>query len=205
MDTVTAISAENLACVRGGRRLFRGLSLNASAGALFVIEGPNGSGKTSLLRILAGFMAPAEGEVSILAGGEPVIDAEERGKLIGWLGHLDAARPQLTPKEVLLFFARLYGFAAAGLDEALEEAGLYSARDLPCLYLSAGQKRRLALARLKLLLRPVWLLDEPLAFLDASGKALLSRLVGEHCQKGGIAIVASHEAMAGVAGTLRLA
>jgi heme exporter protein A len=180
------LSAESLACIRGGRLVFRDLSFRADAGSLLSVEGANGAGKTSLLRMLAGFLAPAAGTIRF---GE-VSDGEERGKCVGWLGHQDGAKPQLTPREALSFTAALYG---TKVTNELDAVGLTRTRDLPCQYLSAGQKKRLALARLKLSARPLWLLDEPLAALDAAGKTLLQSMIAEHCAGGGLVIAATHE------------
>ena len=180
------LSAESLACIRGGRLVFRDLSFRADAGQLLSVEGANGAGKTSLLRMLAGFLAPASGTIRF---GD-VSDGEERGKHVGWLGHQDGAKPQLTPRETLAFTAALYG---TKVSTALDAVGLSRTSDLPCQYLSAGQKKRLALARLKLSARPLWLLDEPLAALDAAGKALLQAMIAEHCAGGGLVIAATHE------------
>jgi heme exporter protein A len=174
--------------------VFRDLSFAVGAGRLLVVEGPNGAGKTSLLRLIAGFLEPEAGRIAL--GG--VTDAEERGKRIGWLGHHDAAKPQFTPAETLSFFQNLYG-VAADIGAALAEVGLSRVADLSCQYLSAGQKKRLALARLKICGRPLWLMDEPLAALDAQGKALAASMISAHCSAGGIAVVATHEAL-GVAG-----
>jgi len=118
-------------------------------------------------------------------------DAEERGKKIGWLGHHDGLKPQLTVQEQLTFWAALYrGIANA---EVLAQVGLARQTDLPCRYLSAGQKRRLALARLLVSNRPLWLLDEPFAALDTSGQALVAQLMALHCGQGGIIIAATHD------------
>ena len=162
------------------------------AGQALAIEGPNGAGKTSLLRMLAGLLAPASGIIRIRIGGAEIEDGEERGKLAGWLGHADAVKPQMTVRETLSFFARLYGSAPA-VDEALDRLGLARLADLPGQYLSAGQKKRVALARLALCARPLWLMDEPLAALDGAGKRVVADLVASHCTDGGIAIVATHE------------
>ncbi|MEI9991083.1 MAG: heme ABC exporter ATP-binding protein CcmA [Rhizomicrobium sp.] len=183
-----ALTVDKLTCIRGQRVLFRALSFRVEPGQVLSLEGANGAGKTSLLRMIAGFIAPAAGTIAIGA----VDDAEERGRQIGWLGHHDAAKPQLTPREVLGFFARLYRIDA-DIAAGLGEVGLGSLADLPCQYLSAGQKKRLALARLKLSRRPVWLLDEPLAALDADGKGRAAGLVRAHCLAGGIAVAATHE------------
>jgi heme exporter protein A len=188
------LEASSLTCLRGGRLVFRDLEFSVSAGQVLSLEGPNGAGKTSLLRMIAGFLPPAAGTIRLRGDGADITDDEERGKFIGWLGHHDAAKPQLTPRETLTFFSRLYGVAGA-IDEALDTVGLSRASDLPCQYLSAGQKKRLALARLKLSNRPVWLLDEPLAALDTDGKTLAANLVKAHCASRGIVIAATHEAL----------
>ncbi|MGH6870749.1 MAG: heme ABC exporter ATP-binding protein CcmA [Rhizomicrobium sp.] len=192
MEPLASIEGAGLACVRGGRLVFRGLDLRAEAGQVLTLEGPNGAGKSSLLRMLAGFLAPEAGDIAFETRDGAVRDAEERGRLVGWLGHEDAIKPQLTPRETLGFFAALHGAAgfAAGL---LESVGLNRVADLPCRYLSAGQKRRLALARLTLAARPLWLLDEPLAALDAQGKSLLRAMIATHCAAGGIVLAATHD------------
>jgi heme exporter protein A len=195
VDALSGIEANALMCLRGGRIVFRDVSFQVEAGEALAIEGPNGAGKTSLLRIVAGFLAPAAGAIRLRTqtGGQIFYD-DERGKFAGWLGHHDAAKPQLTARETLNFFARLYSVDEP-VDPALEEAGLARAADLPCQFLSAGQKKRLALARLKLCQRPLWLLDEPLAALDANGKAFAASLIAAHCAMGGIAMIATHEAL----------
>lgn len=187
-----SLSAENLSCFRGGRLVFRALRFAVGAGQVLSLEGPNGAGKTSLLRMIAGFLAPAAGTICVRTDGSDVTDGEERARFIGWLGHHDAAKSQMTPRETLAFFASLYG-VRTDFDIALQHVGLSKARDLPAQYLSAGQKKRLALARLKLSGRPLWLLDEPLAALDTAGKALAADLIRAHCGSGGIVIAATHE------------
>jgi heme exporter protein A len=174
--------------------VFRDLSFAVGAGRLLVVEGPNGAGKTSLLRLIAGFLEPEAGRITL----DGITDAEERGGRVGWLGHHDAAKAQFTPSETLAFFQGLYG-VTADIAATLADVGLARVADLPCQYLSAGQKKRLALARLKICGRPLWLMDEPLAALDAQGKALAASMISAHCGSGGIAIVATHEAL-GVAG-----
>ncbi|HEV2652526.1 MAG TPA: heme ABC exporter ATP-binding protein CcmA [Rhizomicrobium sp.] len=194
MNSASSLAVQSLTCIRGRRVVFRDLSFAVGAGRLLVVEGPNGAGKTSLLRLIAGFLAPEAGRVEL----DGVTDAEERGKRIGWLGHHDAAKVQFTPAETLSFFQNLYG-VTADIGAALAEVGLSRVADLSCQYLSAGQKKRLALARLKICGRPLWLMDEPLAALDAQGKALAASMITAHCGAGGIAVVATHEAL-GIAG-----
>ena len=188
---ISSLTAENLACVRGAKRLFESLSFRVRAGQALAVEGANGAGKTSLLRLLAGFLSPVAGRVPVKTASRESDDAEERGRLVGWLGHLDGLKPQLTVVEQLSFFARLYGRAP---DPAtLETVGLARQADLPCRYLSAGQRRRLALARLLISNRPLWLLDEPFAALDAAGQGLVAQLMLRHCGEGGIIIAATHD------------
>jgi len=188
---INSLTAEKLACARGERRLFDGLSFTVRAGQALAVEGANGAGKTSLLRLLAGFLAPAAGRVVVKDAEGETTDAELRGKRVGWLGHHDGLKPQLTVREQLDFYAALYAQRAdAGV---LDQVGLARQAELPCRYLSAGQKRRLALARLLVSQRPLWLLDEPFAALDTSGQALVAQLMARHCGQGGILIAATHE------------
>ena len=188
---ISSLTAENLACARGDKKLFDGLNFRVSAGQALAVEGANGAGKTSLLRMIAGFLAPVAGRIVVKTDGRENDDAEERGKSIGWLGHHDGLKPQLTVREQLDFFAHLYrGIAEASV---LAQVGLARQADLPCRYLSAGQRRRLALARLWVSKRPLWLLDEPFAALDAGGQALVAHLMARHCGDGGIIIAATHE------------
>ena len=192
MRTAISINVQGLACARGERTLFTDLGFELTQGEVLAVAGANGAGKTSLLRILAGFLAPSAGSVSFVWGTERVEDQEERGKLIGWLGHNDAARAQLTPLELLEDFSALYR-SQADAKEALDRVGLTGVKDLPCQYLSAGQRKRLALARLLMCSRTIWLLDEPLSALDRSGRVLTVDLINEHCRSGGITVVATHE------------
>jgi heme exporter protein A len=188
---ISSLTAEKLACARGDKRLFDGLSFRVTAGQALAVEGANGAGKTSLLRLIAGFLTPAAGRLIVKSTEGESDDAEERGKTIGWLGHQDGLKPQLTVFEQLSFFAHLYGKTA---DRALlEQVGLARQADLPCRYLSAGQRRRLALARLLASARPLWLLDEPFAALDSAGQALVGQLMARHCGAGGIIIAATHD------------
>ena len=211
---IASLTAEKLALQRGSRRLFDGLSFTVKAGQALALEGANGAGKTSLLRLIAGFLPQMAGRVFVTQGGQEFDDAEERGQFIGWLGHQDALKASFTVSEQLAFFAKLYcapsalriANAATGTSPAsaprageadlvalLEQVGLTRQAQLPCRYLSAGQRRRLALARLLLSQRPLWLLDEPFAALDSAGKALIARLIAIHCGQGGIVLAATHD------------
>ncbi len=202
---ISSLTAEKLACARGERRLFDGLSFRVKAVQALSVEGPNGAGKTSLLRLIAGFLAPSAGRIVVKTGETESDDADERGKLIGWLGHHDGLKPQLTVVEQLKFYAQLYdrplrpsGTSPVTTGEEsngalLERVGLARQAELPCRYLSAGQRRRLALARLVASNRSLWLLDEPFAALDTAGQALVAHLMAAHCGQGGIIIAATHD------------
>jgi heme exporter protein A len=190
---ISSLTAEKLACARGERQLFDGLSFRVRAGQALAVEGANGAGKTSLLRLIAGFLAPVSGRILVKTGGHESDDAEERGRLVGWLGHLDGLKPQMTVKEQLGFYAGLHARRDADLPSVLAQVGLARQAELPCRYLSAGQRRRLALARLLVSRRPLWLLDEPFAALDTAGQVLVAGLMARHCGEGGIIIAATHD------------
>ena len=189
---ISSLTAEKLTLARGDRTLFSGLSFRLSAGQALAVEGANGAGKTSLLRLIAGFLTPQDGSLTFQTQSGAVSDGEERGQWIGWLGHQDGLKPQLSVSEQLSFFARLYR-SASDTAVLLEEVGLKRQADLSCRYLSAGQRRRLALARLLASGRPLWLLDEPFAALDVNGQDLVARLMALHCGAGGIVIAATHD------------
>jgi len=202
-NMISSLTAENLVCVRGDKRVFEGVSFRVAAGHALAVEGANGAGKTSLLRMIAGFLAPAAGRLIVKNAQGESDDAEERGKSVGWLGHQDGLKPQLTVIEQLNFFAHLYGKQAD--PSLLEQVGLARQRDLPCRYLSAGQRRRLALARLLAGTRALWLLDEPFAALDTAGQRLVAQLMAGHCKAGGLIIAATHDPLGLGNETLRLA
>jgi heme exporter protein A len=137
------LEVNRLACIRSHRVLFRDLSFSVNSGTLLCIEGPNGAGKTSLLRLVSGFLRPAAGTVRLLTASGTVDDAEERGAFVGWLGHHDAVKPQLSVREQLSFYAQLYRSVRAP-SEAIEAFGLARLAELPGQFLSAGQKRSAA-------------------------------------------------------------
>jgi len=182
--------AENLTLERGGRTVVGGLSFQLSGGEALLLTGPNGSGKTTLLRALAGFLAPASGKI-LLADAPP---ERERAELCHFVGHLDGLKNHLTVAENLSFWRDYLGEEREGqsLDAALERFDLAPLADIPAGYLSAGQRRRLALARLGVAERPVWLLDEPTVSLDAASAGLLTKAVADHVGSGGLAVIATH-------------
>src|SRR3954467_45122 len=163
---------EALACRRGGRLVFAGLDFSLKAGGALVLTGSNGSGKSSLLRLIATLLAPAEGTL-LWGGGAVAADPARYRAALDYAGHLDAIKPALTVGETLRFWAALRGAANPAIDAALDRFGLGAAADWPCLVLSAGQRRRLALARLVAAPSAIWLLDEPTAALDSDGETRL--------------------------------
>jgi heme exporter protein A len=190
---------ENLTLERGGWRLFEGLSLDAPAGSHVALTGPNGAGKTSLLRALAGFLRPTSGTIRFQDRAP-----EEAQPSMHVLGHRDGLKPNLDARAHVQFWGGLLGHEGDG-DKALETVGLARVADLPARMLSAGQARRLALARLLIAPRPLWLLDEPAASLDSDGKALLEGLIATHRAGGGIVVAAVHEPLGAPTRTVRLA
>ena len=182
------LSGQNLRCVRGGREIFAGLDVSVASGEALAITGDNGTGKTSLLRMVAGLLRPAEGAFT-LEGADDELTLPEQTH---YLGHRDAMKPSLSLRENLSFWRNFLGGAQADVAECLQAVGLSHAIDLPALVLSAGQRRRLSFARLLAVKRPVWLLDEPLSALDAAGQRLVAGLMTEHLAGGGLILAATH-------------
>ena len=182
------LSATDLACRRGGRDVFAGVSFSVASGESLTIRGRNGAGKSSLLRMMAGLVRVAGGQVS-LEGGDPELTLGEQAH---YLGHLDALKPSLSVEENLRFWSAFLGAAAADLDEPLRAVGLDSLSNLPAAYLSAGQRRRLSIARLLTVKRPLWLLDEPTSTLDAAAQVRLGEIMQAHLAGGGIILAATH-------------
>ena len=182
------LSGTSLRCVRGGREVFVGLDVTAESGRAVAITGPNGAGKTSLLRLLAGLLAMAGGSIG-LEGGDPELTLPEQAH---YLGHRDALKPALTVSENLSFWRDFLGGGKSGESDALAAVGLDHVAHLPAAYLSAGQRRRLSIARLLAVKRPVWLLDEPTSALDVTGQAAFAAIMTGHLAGGGIILAATH-------------
>ena len=183
-----SLSVRDLACERGGRLVFEGLSFSLKTGEALVLTGPNGAGKSSLLRQLAGLLDVAQGEIAF-TGGDPELSLGEQAH---YVGHLDALKPSMTVMETVSFWRTYLGSIPEGADTALEALGLAHLADLPAAYLSAGQRRRLSLARLIAVPRPIWLLDEPTVALDAASVARLVGLMTSHLARGGMIVAATH-------------
>jgi len=182
------ISASNLSCIRGDREVFSGVNLSVSSGEVLAVVGPNGAGKSSLLRIIAGLVRMTLGQLR-LDGGDPELTIPEQAH---YVGHQDALKPSLSVTENLTFWARYLGTNPIAVTGALEAVGLAAIRDLPAGYLSAGQRRRLSIARLLAVRRPIWLLDEAASALDAGAQARLIELMRSHLAGGGLILAATH-------------
>jgi heme exporter protein A len=190
------IEASALSVERGGRRIFADLGFRLNAGEALRVTGPNGAGKSTLLRAIAGLLPLAAGQIEVA----PASDAR-CAELCHYVGHADALKPSLTAFENLAFLAALLATGsvrpgAAEVETALARLGLSGVADLPAAYLSAGQKRRAALARLVAVFRPIWLLDEPLTALDLASQAVIMEIMAAHLNAGGILVVATHAPLA---------
>jgi len=181
------LEGEELVCVRGGREVFRGLAFTISSGEALLVTGRNGAGKSSLLRMIAGLVRVAGGRLAM-------IDADpERSipELAHYLGHQDALKTSLSVAENVGFWTRYLG-GGGPVQAALAAVGLDALADLPAAYLSAGQRRRLSIARLVAVNRPIWLLDEPTSALDGQAQQCLAALMAEHLALGGMILAATH-------------
>ncbi len=181
------LQAENVACSRGGREIFAGLSFSVHDGEALMVTGRNGAGKSSLLRTIVGLVRLTEGEIR-LEGGRAEASVAEQSHFVG---HDDAIKPALSVRENLVFWTRYLG-GAADVIAALEAVELAPLAALPAAYLSAGQKRRLSLARLVAIKRPLWLLDEPTTALDSVAQQRFSVLMQAHLRDGGLIVAAAH-------------
>ena len=187
----TGFSGRGLACRRGGRLVFEGLDFALDPGGALLLTGPNGSGKSSLLRVMAGLTPPVAG--GLAWNGESLHEdpAAHRARL-HFVGHLDALKPVLTAGESLAFWAAMRGGDHGAVQRALARFHLEALADLPCRFLSAGQRRRLTLARLVASSAPLWLLDEPSTGLDEASTADLLAAIAEHRRGGGMIVAATH-------------
>lgn len=185
-----SLKVQGLACGRGDSVLASDIDISLAPGAGLLLRGPNGSGKSTLLLTLAGLLPPLDGSIEFV-GHDP-----DSGPVLHYCGHKNAVRPRLSVAQTLDFWIALNGDHGLTRDAALAEVGLGKTGALDAFYLSAGQQRRLALARLLVSPRPLWLLDEPSAALDGEGQALLARLIGRHLADGGIAVIATHDDIA---------
>jgi len=191
------LEVRDLAVWRDDRELFHGLSFTLEPGAIAHIEGPNGAGKTTLLRLLCGLLQPAAGEIRW--AGRPVTEnAGDYARARGYVGHSDALKLDLTASENLRVAAALAGRPAdaSATQAALDYAGLRGFEDVPVRQLSAGQRRRASLARLQLQGALLWILDEPLTALDASGRAWVEAAIAGHAEAGGMVVLTTHQPMA---------
>jgi|ERR1700682_2714899 heme exporter protein A len=194
------LSGRDVRCVRGGREVFSGLDFEASSGEALAVTGPNGSGKTSLLRMIAGLLTITGGSIG-LEGGEAEVTLSEQAH---YLGHRDALKPALSVLENLSFWRDFLGGKTFDATESLAAVELDHAAHLPAAYLSAGQRRRLSIARLLVVGRPVWLLDEPTSALDTAGQSLFAALMDDHLSRGGLIVVATHAPLEIAARELRI-
>jgi heme exporter protein A len=182
------LMAEAVSVMRGDRMVVTHLSFGVEAGEALVLVGPNGAGKTTLIRCIAGLLRPSAGQIR-LEGAQP---ERTLGEECHYVGHLNGVKASLTVEENATFWSRYLGGASEQIEPALATFGLVTARNLPAGYLSAGQRRRLALARLLLAARPVWLLDEPAVSLDRAAQQTLTTVVDAHLATGGLVVAATH-------------
>jgi heme exporter protein A len=185
------LTADDLACHRGGRDIFSRVGFTVGAGEALTITGRNGAGKSSLLRLVAGFLRPTGGSLR-LEGGDPELSIAEQAH---YLGHQDAVKPSLSVGENLQFWAAFLGSASIKVPDALDFMGLGGISSLPAAYLSAGQRRRLSIARLIAIKRPIWLLDEPTSTLDAAARDRLAEIMRSHLAEGGLILAATHASL----------
>ena len=186
-----SFEGRDLACLRGARLVFAGLDFAVAPGGCLVLTGRNGAGKSTLLRVMAGLLRSLAGD--LLWGGQTVKnDPDSHRSRLHYVGHQDAIKAALSVREMLSFWARLQADTDTAVDAALERFDIFHLRHLPGRYLSAGQRRRLALARLAAAPAPLWLLDEPTVSLDTEGVAGLEALIAHHRHQGGMIVLSTH-------------
>ena len=182
------LSGQDISCTRGSRTVFTGVSFDVAAGEALAITGANGAGKSSLLRILAGLLPLAGGCIHYSENISELTLAEQAH----YLGHRDPFKPALSARENLTFWQHYLGSPAMDIEQALTAVGLGAIGHLPAGFLSAGQKRRLSIARLIAVKRPIWLLDEPATALDAAGQSAFVAIMQSHLDSGGLIAAATH-------------
>ena len=202
--TATVLSSENLACVRGERLIFSGIAFALDAGEVLVVTGANGSGKTSLLRIVCGLLEAAAGEIRWNGSSARALGDDFFAEL-AYLGHHNGLKDDLSATENMQVWAGVSGITVdrAAARQALARMGLAGREDLPVRWLSQGQKRRAAIARLLVAERPLWVLDEPFAGLDRASTVTVEALLQEHLADGGMAILTTHQDLGAVAASVR--
>ncbi len=193
---MSGFEGRDLTCIRGGRLVFEGVNFAASPGQALLLRGPNGVGKSSLLRLMVGFLVPAAGTINW--DGTPISsDRDAHGARSVYIGHLDALKLSLTGAQNLSFWARINGHGKDHVLAALERFGILHLADIPAQLMSAGQRKRLNLARLIAVPSPLWLMDEPVTSLDAEGSELIEDIMAVHLDAGGIVIAATHQDLLG--------
>lgn len=198
------LTAVKLACVRGERPVFADVELELGTGSALVVTGPNGSGKTSLLRIVCGLLAPAAGEIRWDGTGTKALGEEFLGR-VAYVGHLNGLKDELNAVENLRLWSGICGveISAGAARDALGRLGLDGREELPVRWLSQGQKRRAALARLLVAKRPLWVLDEPFTALDRNAVVQVETLLAQHLASGGMALLSTHQELQGSIGAVR--
>lgn len=184
-----SVAFDNVTATRGEKTLFTNLTFSLAPGQLVWVQGSNGVGKTTLLRIAAGLSPPAEGLVSRTHERE-ACRAED---ITAYQGHNNALKRQISVSEDISFWSKIYGFSG-GKTAVLDQVDLTKQADIKCAALSAGQGRRLAIARLLISRKPFWIMDEPAAAMDIEGQTLISSVIESHLGRGGIVMAASHDA-----------
>lgn len=188
---MTVFAGENICCVRGERLVLDSIGFRLAAGEALVLTGPNGSGKSTLLRLMAGLLRPSEG-VLTWRGADIADDAGGHGARTSYVGHADAVKPALSVLENVSFWAEISGLGGRAPHDAMQALGIDHLAALPARYLSAGQRRRVALSRMLTSGATLWLLDEPTTALDAAAAAMLGQLIDEHRRGGGMVAVSTH-------------